>query len=238
MHGKNFLNAILAMPLLFTTAIFADGGAGEAIQRGNEAFGRGHYQLAIFEYQAALAVDSRQHYVMARYNIGVCYFKLGRLSDAVREYRAAIAAGDGQYSKALYALGVALEDLGQWDEATSALTRAVEVSGGRHVEALFELGLIRHREGDFEAASDHFRRAVVQVSGIFPAGFNNLGVALAALGRLSEAEQAFEKAFAQSKGRLVEARRNLRLCRSSRSSPFRERLASLTIAGRNAAAGN
>ena len=113
MQGKNFLNAIWAIPLLFTTAIFADGGAGEAIQRGNEAFGRGHYQLAIFEYQAALAVDSRRHYAMARYNIGVCYFKLGRLSDAVRENRAASALpGDGQYSKALHALGVALEESG------------------------------------------------------------------------------------------------------------------------------
>jgi tetratricopeptide (TPR) repeat protein len=153
MGVKNFLNAIWTMLLLFTTAIFADDGAAEAIQRGNEAYARGHYQLAIFEYQAALTVDARRHYVTAQYNIGVCYFKLGRLSDAVREYRAAIAAAKGQHSMALYALGIALEDLGRWEEATAAFTRAVEISGGRHPEALFELGLIRHREGDFEAAS-------------------------------------------------------------------------------------
>jgi tetratricopeptide (TPR) repeat protein len=237
MQGKNFLNAIWAIPLLFTTAILADGGPGEAIQRGNEAYARGHYQLAVFEYQAALTVDARRHYVTARYNIGVCYFKLGRLSDAVREYQAAIAA-DGQYSKALYALGIALEDLGQWEEATTAFTRAVALCGGRHAEALFELGLIRHREGNFEAASENFRQAVAQVAGNFPAGLNNLGVALAALGRLSEAEQAFEKALTQSKGRLAEARQNLRLCRAGRPIPFRERLASLAVAGRNAAAGN
>jgi tetratricopeptide (TPR) repeat protein len=237
MRNKNFLSAIWAIPLLFTTATFADD-AGEAIQRGNEAYGRGHYQLAIFEYQAALEVVPRPHYVTARYNIGVCYFKLGRLTDAVREYRAAIAASDGQYSKALYALGIALEDLEQWDEAVAAFTRTVELSGGRHAEALFELGLIRHRQGDFAAAAHNFRRAVAQVTGIFPAGLNNLGVALAALGRLSEAEQAFEKALSQSKGRLVEARQNLRLCRTVRSSPFREWLASLTVVGRNAADGN
>ena len=101
---------------------------------------------------------------------------------------------------------------------------------------MFELGFIRHREGDFETASDNYRRAVAQVSGSFPAAFNNLGVALAALGRLVEARQAFEAALRQSKGRLLEARQNLKVCRTLMASPFREQLASLTVVGRNAAA--
>ena len=121
MSTRTFLNAICAVVLLLTTAAFADDGAREAIERGNAAYARGHYQLAIFEYQEALAVVARPHYVTARYNIGVCYFKQGRRSDAVREYRAAIATSGGQHVQALYALGIALEDLRQWGDASIRL---------------------------------------------------------------------------------------------------------------------
>jgi tetratricopeptide (TPR) repeat protein len=238
MSRCHFLNAVCAMSLLFAPAVFADEGAEEAIQRGNAAYVRGHYQLAIFEYQAALGVVDRPHYVTARYNIGVCYFKQGRLHDAVREYRAAIAASDQRHVKAFYALGIALEELRQWGDAASAFTRAVELSGGRNPEALFELGFLCHRAGDFEAACGHYRKAAEQVTGIFPAALNNLGVALAALGRLSEAQQAFETALRQSKGRLVEAHQNLKVCRTLLLSPVREQLANLVIAGRTAAVGN
>jgi tetratricopeptide (TPR) repeat protein len=84
--------------------------ANEAIERGNEFFKRGQYGLAVFEYRGALNWPGG-HQAHARFNIGVCGHRLGRLREAVTEYQAAIKMREGQYPSASYALGVALQDL-------------------------------------------------------------------------------------------------------------------------------
>src|SRR5262245_32105412 len=109
MRNRIFITLLffaLSAPALSVRAQIYD--AGEAMERGAEFANRGQYELAIFEYQGALKWPGG-HHSRARFNIGVCNYKLGRRREAVNEYLAAIKLREGQYPSASYALGIALQ---------------------------------------------------------------------------------------------------------------------------------
>lgn len=189
----------------------------EAFARGNEAFERAAYERAIFEYRAALTWPG-QHEARARFNIGVCHHKLGKLRDAASEYRAAIKARSGKYPAASYALGVALQDLREHRDARAAFAQAVEASGGKHAEALFELGLYAQAERDDKVAAEFYVRSIKQSNDRIPASHNNLGVILASYGQVDDAAREFEIALDKSRGKFDEARDNLARCQQMLSS--------------------
>jgi len=182
--------------------------ANEAIERGNEFFYHGQYELAIFEYRGALNWPGG-HQARAHLNIGVCKHRLGRPREAVIEYRAALKLSEGQYPSASYALGVALQELRRYQDAREAFAQAVKSSGGKRAEALFELALGSQRVGDDRAAFESYRRAITQSNDGIPACHNNLGVILAKAGMLEEAGREFEAAVKRSRGKFAEASQNL-----------------------------
>src|SRR5215470_10780432 len=202
--------------------------ANEAMERGQGFFNRGQYELAIFEYRGALNWPG-DHQARARFNIGVCEYRLGRPREAVAEYRAALKLSEGQYPPASYALGVALQDLSRYQEAREAFAQAVKSSGGKHAEALFELALESQREGDDRAAFESYRRAITQSNDGIPACHNNLGVILAKAGMLEEASREFETAVKRSRGRFAEASLNLTRLRRMLDGPSPAMIASLKI---------
>ena len=90
MQIKTFREMIFVILMAFAPAALAGGDAAqEAIQRGNDAFARGQYELAMLEYQEVL-LGFTSHYPTARYNIGVCHYKLGRAKEAIESYERAI----------------------------------------------------------------------------------------------------------------------------------------------------
>jgi tetratricopeptide (TPR) repeat protein len=194
--------------------------ASASFDRGCEAFARGRYVQAIAEFERAQIGPRRAE---ALYNEGVCRYELGRLEEAIRDYRAAIAAHDGDYPAALYALGVALDDAGRWREAEAAYRLALQRQP-RYAEALFRLGLAALRRGDLERAELRFRRAVARAGRPFPAARNNLGVALARMGAVDEAAREFARAVEEANG-YADAERNLAACRAARRERLRDRLA-------------
>jgi tetratricopeptide (TPR) repeat protein len=200
--------------------------ANEAIERGNEFFHHGQYELAIFEYRGALNWPGG-HQARARFNIGVCKHRLGRPREAVIEYRAALKLSEGQYPSASYALGAALQELRRYQEAREAFGQAVKSSGGKHAEALFELALESQREGDDRAAFESYRRAIAQSGDGIPACHNNLGVILAKAGLLEEAGREFEAAVKRSRGKFAEASQNLARLRQILDGPSPAMIASL-----------
>jgi tetratricopeptide (TPR) repeat protein len=202
--------------------------ANEAIERGNGYFHRGQYELAIFDYRAALNWPGR-HQARARFNIGVCKHRLGRPSEAVTEYRAALKLSEGQYPSASYALGIALQDLRRYEEARDAFAQAVKSSGGKHAEALFELALESQREGDDRAAFEHYRQSIAQSKDGIPACHNNLGVILAKAGLLEESAREFEIAVRRSRGKFAEATQNLTRLRQMLDGSSRALIASLKM---------
>jgi tetratricopeptide (TPR) repeat protein len=184
----------------------------EAINRGTGQFNLGRYELAMFEYRAALQWPSPEA-ARAHFNIGVCQYKLGRVREAISEYRRAIELREGRYPSASHALGIALRSRRQFADARAAFAQAVEASDGKHADALFELALESQRAGDDRAAFDQYRLSIAQSKDRIPANHNNLGVLLAKWGQVNDAMREFELALKQSRGRFVEAQENLALCR-------------------------
>lgn len=214
---KRFVAAL--MLLVFSSAIaVAQSGAMEILKRGNSLYARGEYEAAIKEYER-VPQGQRLLYAQSLYNMGVCYFELGRTTQAVELYRRAAAARAGNYPKALYALGVALEVAGRLAEASDAYSRAITVSNGKYTEeglavAHYRLAMLMGRSGDYERAANLFREAIASSKGSFPAGHNNLGVMLALAGRVQEAEREFEIALREADDSFEDAAYNLSLCRS------------------------
>lgn len=200
--------------------------ANEAIERGNGYFYRGQYEMAIFEYRGALNWPGG-HQARARFDIGVCKYKLGRPREAVAEYRAALKLSEGQYPSASYALGVALQDLRLYQEAREAFAQAVKSSGGKHAEALFELALESQRAGDDRAAFERYRQAIAQSKDGIPACHNNLGVIMAKAGSLEEAAREFEAAVKLSHRKFAEASQNLARLRQMIDGPSPAMIAGL-----------
>lgn len=193
-------------------------GSEQSIRRGNQLYSRGEYEAAIREYRR-VPEGKTDAYAQSLYNVGVCYFELGRTDDAVKEYKRAIEARAGDYPKALYALGVALEVSRRLDEAGEAYRKAIAESNGKYAEAGFavahyRLALLAGRAGDYEKAINLFKETIARSRERFPAGHNNLGVMLALSGRVREAEREFEIALRQSSDGFEDASYNLKLCRS------------------------
>jgi tetratricopeptide (TPR) repeat protein len=196
-------------------------------------YARAEYEAAIREYRR-VTDEAGEVYAQSLYNIGVCYYELGRIEEAITIYWSAVEASQGRYPKALYALGVALEDLNRWPEAKEAYRQALAASGGDYREAQlavahYRLGLLAMREGDYEGAITFFREAIARSRRQFPASHNNVGVALALTGHLSMAEQEFEVALNQARGDFEEAAHNLRLCRTALSKGTKIQFASLRV---------
>jgi tetratricopeptide (TPR) repeat protein len=209
--------------------VFAFGAAAVAVGQGRDsadhlAFGnlaylRGQYQLAITEYNQVLS-EIGGNRSTAHYNIGVCYQHMERLNEAADHYEAAIEMREGRYPVASYALGVTLEGLGRLEEAKQAFQQAIRASGGSNSAATFEIGLISQAQGDLAAAARAYKDAIPASSGRNAAScHNNLGIVLAISGEYSQAEREFMVAVNQSRGKLVEARRNLALCKQLHDSP-------------------
>jgi tetratricopeptide (TPR) repeat protein len=235
MRAKRLLSAVLLLSLscIAATAQENNPDGRVRVRRGNEMYARAEYEAAIEEYRR-VPDKTGEVYAQSLYNIGVCYYELGRTPEAVKMYRRAVEASGGRYPKALYALGVALEDSSRWPEAKEAYRQALLTSSGKYREAQlavahYRLGLLAMREGDYEGARTLFREAIARSRRPFPASHNNLGVALAREGHLSLAEQEFELALVQARGDFAEAAHNLRLCRAALTVGTKTQFASLKV---------
>jgi tetratricopeptide (TPR) repeat protein len=227
--SKQIFNIVCAITVLAVLGVNTRADEiNDALARGHEAFQRGQFEQASFEYSAALQWPGA-HQAQAHFNIGVCQHRRGRLQAAAVQYRAALKLRNNQYPAASYALGLVLRDTREEHAAREAFAQAVTTSGGKHAPALFELGLAAQQAGDDQAAIDYYQKALAQER--MPAGHNNLGVILARRGQLDEAIQEFETALARSRGQFAEAQANLLLCHQVRVQASARMIAQLQLSG-------
>lgn len=116
----------------------------------------------------------------------------GRLTEAERDYQAALAA-EPSHVEALHYLGVLRHQQGQHEEAAALVARAVDL---RPTDAALQLNLGNALKalGRLDDAIERFRNALTLAPG-FPLAQYNLGNAYTALGRHEDAADAFEKAL-------------------------------------------
>ena len=115
----------------------AAAGAEQWFERGCE-LERADAKAAREAYERALEADAK--HLRAHINLGRLLHETGRLADAERVYREAIAAC-GNDPLLLYNLGVLLEDLDRRNEAMEAYERALH-RDPRFADCLYNLGLL------------------------------------------------------------------------------------------------
>ncbi|MFN7945186.1 MAG: tetratricopeptide repeat protein [Blastocatellia bacterium] len=217
--------------LAFSAITASADGVSEAMTQGNTFFTLGQYEMAIFQYRLALAEAGTVQAAQAHHNIGACYYQLGQMENAAREFREALRFTDS-YPKAAYALGLALEALNDWPAARQAFAQAVQQSNGQQAEALFELGLLSARDGNYERAITEFRQALKHGAHLSPSIHNNIGIMLALTGHATDALQQFTLAYQKSNRKLAEADHNLKLCRRLLAENSPRLMAELKMTGR------
>ena len=125
-----------------------------------------HAQLLVpaeIAFKQAIALDSR--YVDAHTNLGVVYYQLGRLDEALSEYDAALAVNpddaDVHYNKgAAYvqqALQVSIHDEALLDQGVGEFQRALEIDPNLP-QAHFSLGVVYVTRGQNQDAISEFQR--------------------------------------------------------------------------------
>jgi len=135
-------------------------------------------------------VKSSPNSSVAHGSLGRAYQEIGRLDEAVEEYKRAIAIYPDDY-KAHYNLGVVYDQQGLLDKTVQSYQRAIQINPA-YPNAHFNLGIIYQKQGLMDKAIGHFRK----VTELDPADFearNNLGVAYAVQGRLDKAIKEWEK---------------------------------------------
>ncbi|KAG5225868.1 hypothetical protein OIU77_005844 [Salix suchowensis] len=106
--------------------------ANEAKLEGNRLFGNGQYEEALLQYDVALQVSppdmpsSVELRSICHSNRGVCFLKLGKFEDTIKECSKALALNPS-YMKALVRRGEAHEKLENFEEAIADLKKILEL---------------------------------------------------------------------------------------------------------------
>lgn len=163
--------------------------------------------LAQFNYGRALdeanqleaAVDQylnrvmplKPDYIEARANAGLALTKLGRLNEAVIQFRTIIAENP-ELPEAYNNLGLALSRQGQTTEAVTHYREAVKLKPG-YAEAHYNLGNALAAGGNAQDAVEAYRQALTAKPDFAP-GHYNLAVTLEAMGNNQAAIRSFRAA--------------------------------------------
>ena len=127
---------------------------------------------------------------IAHGGLASAYQELGRLDEAVEEYKKAIAIYRDEY-KAHYNLGVIYDQQGLLDPAVQSYQRSIQANP-TYPNAHFNLGIIYQKQGLMDEAIGHFRK-VTELDQLDYEARNNLGVAYAMQGNLDSALAEWEK---------------------------------------------
>lgn len=159
------------------------------------------------------AVEKAPDCPRALNNLGNALIDGGRLSEAERVYRRALAV-DADDPELHSNLGRALFLQGRAKDAVVHYTRALTLNPSL-AETHYNLGIALTQAGLKKEAIDHYRLAVRTEPG-YANAHNNLGAALAAQGRLDEAMHHYRRALAADPDH-AEAHNNLGLALMSRN---------------------
>src|SRR5262249_38800209 len=130
--------------------------------------------------------------VETRNALGVAYVQLGRVPEALEQFKTALALAP-DHAQALYNLGVIAMGDQRMSDAISSFERAIAARPD-YVEALNNLGVAFEATGREEDAERQFR-AALSVLPSHAAAHNNLGRLLLARGNVSEAVAHFRSAL-------------------------------------------
>ena len=217
---KRIIFSIFVILSAMVFSVSAQTAAQKAFEKGMISANDGKFEIALSEFQTSLAYQKNgaakdEFLAKIHFNIGVCFYKLKRNTEAVQEYEFAVKLSKNTYEKAFYALGMAQAELKNWREAEIAFRGAIRLNN-RNGEAWFDLAFVYLAQENYDSAQDAFQKSIELKSVDAPVSHNNLGVILALGGDFDAAVREFETALKQSNGKLSVAERNLQFCKTSK----------------------
>jgi tetratricopeptide (TPR) repeat protein len=161
------------------------------LARADSAAARGDHEEVVESYRQLLRLKPR--HLLARNNLGVAYWKLGRYHEAAEEFRRA-AGIQSTYPDAQFNHGTILRLTGHVVESELPLRRAVKLSPN-HVEARASLGLTLVLLGRLRDAQDSFEKCL-KLAPNHPGASVGLGRIASLEGRFDDAEMQYRRALA------------------------------------------
>ena len=161
-------------------------------QRGNEAFVRGEFELAVEEFKQAVAANPDSS--RARGNLAAALARSGNIEAALRQLEQALAL-DPDNLQANLTYGTLLAQRGRDAEATTYYRKALSIQPELK-DAHFNLANALLRLGETGPAAKHFQN-VLELDPANSVARYGLGVALVRTQRWPEAAAALEQAFAE-----------------------------------------
>ena len=149
---------------------------------------------------------------MARNNLGLRFFQLGRMDEAISQYQKALQINPA-LAEVHNNLGVALGRKAREEEAIACYQKALEIKPD-YAEAWNNLGSVFFRQGRMDEAISQYQKAL-EMKPDFAEAHNNLAACLDRQGRMDEAILHYQKAveikpdYADAQLNLVEAHMNL-----------------------------
>ena len=125
--------------------------------------------------------------------MGITLQELGRLEDAEKSYKKAIAIKP-DYAEAHSNLGLTLKELGRLEDAETSYKKAIAIKPD-YAEAHSNLGATLQELGRLKDAETSYKKAI-SIKPDLAEAHSNFGAILQELGRLEEAEASYSKAIA------------------------------------------
>jgi len=128
----------------------------EAIKRGDNAYSKRQYDIALYEYVNALELNGGDTETLNK--VGDIHLTLGDFNSAEEAYKASLQL-DGTNQHALQGLGLIQLKLREYDQAKINLSKALELSPDLW-SAYNGLGMIADIDGNYPAAIANYQRAL------------------------------------------------------------------------------
>jgi tetratricopeptide (TPR) repeat protein len=138
------------------------------------------------------AVEGSPHKARPHYELGVAYFTLGRIDEAINEYQIALKL-DPDYFSAHNNLGLAYFNQGRIDEAINEYQIVLKLDP-EYFGALNNLGNAYAVQGRLAEAIKEYQTAL-KINPDFDEGYYNLGFAYESQGRTDEAIKEYQTAL-------------------------------------------
>jgi len=161
------------------------------LARADAATANGDHEEVAASYEQLLRLKPR--HLLARNNLGVAYWKLGRYHEAAEQFRRA-AGIQSTYPDAQFNYGTMLRLTGRLVEAELPLRRAVKLNP-KHVEAQVSLGLTLVFLGRLREAVECLEKAL-KLAPNHPGAVVGLGKIASLEGRFDDAETQYRRALA------------------------------------------
>ena len=158
--------------------------------RADEAVAKGDHEKVVATYEQLLKLKPR--HLLARNNLGVALWKLGRYHEAVEQFRRA-AGIQSTFPDAQFNYGTMLRLTGRFVESELPLRRALKLDP-THIEAQVSLGLTLVFLGRLREASECLEKAL-KLTPNHPGALVGLGRLASLEGRFDDAEARYRRAL-------------------------------------------